>query len=103
MANLLHCPVSIAAHRLTEDLLEITLAGEATHLGLRQRQRNQSATESLKATIAALAHDLLKAASHAASQGYCFRPERSPNFTRTLAAFRQYQVACPHRVVWLQS
>jgi hypothetical protein len=99
MAELMHRPTSGAALRLTEDLLGITLGSEEAATGSRKRRRSKHASDSLKATISSLLHDLLKAAPNVGSDGYCFRPERSPDFTGTLAPFRQYGAV---RDAWLR-
>jgi hypothetical protein len=54
---------------------------------------------SLRATIAALTYDLIEAAADREAHGFCFLPERSTDFTRTLAAQRQYQSV---RKTWAQ-
>ena len=91
MSELLHRPKSDAAHCLTEELFNLTMAFEEAGSEPRKRRRKRDAEEKLKATISALVRDLLKASTNAASEGFCYRPERSPDFTATLATFRQYE------------
>jgi hypothetical protein len=95
MAELLHRPISEEAQSLTETLLGITLGSE----GPRQRKRPTKIMENLRATIAALVRDLLSAAACTASEGFCFRPEGSPDFTGTLATARQYETV---RDTWIK-
>jgi hypothetical protein len=92
MAELLHISSTPAASSLVDHLAGITLGRET-----RERERSAESTKSFKETIGALARDLLFAAAFARSGGYCFRPERSPAFTNTVAAYRQY---LPVRDAW---
>lgn len=90
-AQLLYRPNSEAAHRLADDLLALTLDAEEAHKPRRRRRRADD-LESLRDTIGALIHDLLKAQTRTAAQGFVFVVQQAVQFTATVAAFRQYFV-----------